>query len=88
MPHKWRDVAHHVIYEAYPDADLLPIDPPEQGQPIRAFIRRCGRDVGDGLFLFMCEEANDEIDAAEYVHRLERAILDIEAVKAAFEATL
>jgi hypothetical protein len=82
---KWRASAARIIYQAYPDQDLLPIDPPERGETIRAFADGA-LDAGDTLFLFLCREAGDDCnDAAEYVRRLDRAINDIEHVRAAFE---
>jgi hypothetical protein len=81
---KWRESAARIIYQAYPDQDLLPIDPPRRGETIRAFADRA-QDAGDTLFLFLCREAGDDCnDAAEYVRRLDRAISDIEHVRAAF----
>ena len=80
---KWRASAARIIYEAYPDQDLLPIDPPQRGETIRAFAARA-QDAGDTLFLFLCREASDDIGAAEYVARLDRAINDLEQVRAAF----
>jgi len=67
----WRSVAAGVIYGAYPDSDLLPIDPPAEGETIGGFAVRA-EDAGDTLFLFLCREANDDIDAEEYLNRLDR----------------
>jgi len=83
---KWRDKAARIIYEAYPDQDLLPIDPPQRGETTRAFAARA-QEAGDTLFLFVCREASDDIGAAEYVARLDRAINDVEQVRAAFART-
>lgn len=80
---KWSETAAKVIYEAYPDCDVLPIEPPRPGETIREFKIRA-EDAGDTLFLFLCREADDDIDAREYVARLDRAIRDIQAVKEAF----
>ena len=80
---KWRHSAARIIYQAYPDQDLLPIDPPQRGETIRAFAARA-QDAGDTLFLFLCREASDDIGPAEYVARLDRALNDIEYVRAAF----
>jgi hypothetical protein len=81
---KWRENAARIIYEAYPDQDSLPIDPPQRGETIRVFADRA-QDAGDTLFLFLCREAGDDCsDAAEYVRRLDRAINDLEQVRAAF----
>ncbi len=38
-------------------------------------------EAGDTLFLFLCREADDDIDAGEYLRRLDRAITDIEHVR-------
>lgn len=76
-----------ILYESYPDSDLLPIDPPRFGETISDFSVRA-EQAGDTLFLFLCREANDdgEITTPEYLNRLERAIGDIESVRDAFSA--
>ena len=79
----WRQRAARLIYAAYPDQDLLPIDPPQPGETIRAFASRA-EAAGDTLFLFLCREADDEIDTDEYVARLDRALRDIASVRDAF----
>lgn len=83
---KWRNRVARIIYRAYPDHDLLPVDPPRAGEPIRSFAARA-QVVGDGLFLFLCQEADDDIGPTEYVARLDRAINDIEQVRAALART-
>ena len=83
----WRAIAAQTIYRAYPDSDLLPIDPPAAGETIDDFTRRA-EAAGDTLFLFLCREANDEIDVEEYLDRLDRAQRDIEAVRDAFDTLL
>jgi hypothetical protein len=80
---RWTTTAPRIIYDAYPDQDLLPIEPPKPDETIGAFKLRA-EDAGDTLFLFLCREADDEIDASEYVARLNQASRDIEAVRAAF----
>ena len=80
---QWSTIAARILYEAYPDCDLLPIEPPHPGEPIGAFARRA-EQAGDTLFLFLCREANDDIDADEYQQRLDRALRDIEHVHHAF----
>ena len=67
----WRKHVAQVIYRAYPDSDLLPVDPPMAGETIGDFAVRA-EGAGDTLFLFLCREANDDIDADEYLHRLDR----------------
>ncbi|MFQ5502216.1 MAG: hypothetical protein ACE5EQ_07925 [Phycisphaerae bacterium] len=79
---EWRTVAAQTLYHGYPDSDLLPIEPPGSGQPIDAFKHQA-EAAGDTLFLFLCREAADDIDALEYLNRLDRAVRDIEAVHAA-----
>ncbi len=79
----WREIAAEVIYEAYPDSDLLPIEPPRPGETISDFSVRA-EQAGDTLFLFLCREADEEIDTPEYLARLARAIGDIEWVRDAF----
>ncbi len=80
-----------IIYQTYPDSDLLPIEPPRPGETIDDFSDRAA-DAGDTLFLFLCREATDLIDrdddicVAEYLNRLTLAIGDIEAVRDAFQA--
>ena len=80
----WRAIAAKVIYQAYPDSDLLPVDPPMAGETIGDFAVRA-EGAGDTLFLFLCREANDDIDVEEYLDRLDRAQRDIEQVLEAFE---
>jgi len=79
----WRAIAAQTIYRAYPDSDLLPIDPPALGETIDDITQRA-EAAADTLFLFLCREANDEIDVEEYLDRLDRAQRDIEAVHDAF----
>jgi hypothetical protein len=80
---EWQLLAPVVIYAAYPHADLLPIEPPRPGESIREFKLRAER-AGDTLFLFLCREADDEIDVQEFLNRLDRAAADIESVRSAF----
>ena len=79
----WRAIAAQIIYHAYPDGDLLPIDPPAAGETTAGLSVRA-ENAGDTLFLFLCREANEDIDAEEYLHRLDRALRDIEQVHDAF----
>jgi hypothetical protein len=83
---KWRHRAARIIYRAYPDQDLLPVDPPQAHETIRDFAARA-EQAGDTLFLFLCQEADDDIGPTEYVARLDRAINDIEQVRAALART-
>ena len=81
----WSETIPRILYDAYPDQDLLPIEPPHPGELIGAFARRA-EQAGDTLFLFLCREADDEIDAEEYLKRLDRAMRDIDAVRVACHA--
>ena len=80
---EWSGTVPRILYEAYPDQDLLPIEPPRPGETIAEFKRRA-EEAGDTLFLFLCREADDEIDAVEYVTRLDRTMRDISSVRDAF----
>ncbi len=80
---RWATTAPRILYESYPDQDLLPIEPPKSSETISQFKLRA-EDAGDTLFLFLCREADDEIDAEEYIARLDRAARDIEAVRLGF----
>jgi len=79
----WSETAPQVIYEAYPDHDVLPIEPPKSSETIGQFAYRA-ENAGDTLFLFLCREADEEIDAHVYMARLDRAISDIQSVRGAF----
>ena len=84
---KWQDIAPQIIYHGYPEADLLPIEPPKPSERIGTFKLRA-EDAGDTLFWFLCREADDEIDADEFLRRLDRAITDIEQVRGAVVASI
>lgn len=83
----WRSAAAQIIYHAYPDSDLLPTEPPNPGESIATFKTQA-ENAGDTLFLFLCREADDEIDPQEYLDRLDRAINDIEHVRGALDEML
>ncbi len=87
----WGKLATKMIYENYPDCDLLTIAPPGKNELIWHFEERIsrhtrhGHECGDTLFVFLCREATEDgLGIDEYVARLDRAIADIEAVKAGF----
>ena len=81
----WRMNAAKGIYQAYPHSDLLSIDSPREGETICDFAVRA-KNAGDTLFLFLCCEANEDIDGQEYLRRLDRALNDIGQVRNAFLA--
>ena len=53
------------------------------GENIGDFAVRA-EGAGDTLFLFLCREANDDLDVEEYRNRLYCAVRDIEQVYDAF----
>jgi len=78
-----------IIYDAYPSADLLPIDPDQDCRSLRALLSKVtGENIGDGLFKFMVVEiiegGDSTLDGA--IRALERAKADIEAVLQALRA--
>ena len=78
--------AAKTIYNAYPGNDLLPLERPKGAETLEAIVRRPDNYGGnaDTLFLFLCREASGVENAEEYCDRLDRAILDIQAVRDAF----
>ena len=52
------------IYDAYPDSDLLAIEPPKENETFAAYKKRVGGNkgvlaCGDTLFAFLLFEAQD-----------------------------
>ena len=78
-----------IIYDAYPHADLLPIDPERDCGSLQTLLARVtGENIGDGLFKFMVVEiiegGESTLDGATRV--IERAREDVEAVLQALQA--
>ena len=53
------------IYDAYPESDLLALEPPEENETFAAYRKRMGGNksilaCGDTLFAFLLFEAADE----------------------------
>ncbi len=72
-----------IVYDAYPHADLLPIDPEQDCRTLQALLARVtGENIGDSLFKFMVVEiiegGDSTLDGAIQV--LKQAKADIEAV--------
>ena len=72
-----------IIYDAYPHADLLPIDPDQDCRNLQTLLSKVtGENLGDGLFKFMIVEiiegGESTLDGATRV--MERAREDTEAV--------
>ena len=78
-----------IIYDAYPHADLLPIDPERDCGSLQTLLARVtGENIGDGLFKFMVVEIVEggESNLAGAIQVLERAREDVEAVLQALQA--
>ena len=82
MPQKEINIAR-IIYDAYPHADLLPIDPDQDCRNLQTLLSKVtGENIGDGLFKFMVieiiEGGESTLDGA--IRVIERASEDVEAV--------
>ena len=80
-----------VIYDAYPHADLLPIDPEQDCRSLQELLAKVtGENIGDGLFKFMVVEivegGESTLDGA--IRVMERAREDVEAVLQALHAAV
>ena len=72
-----------IIYDAYPHADLLPIDPEQDCRTLQTLLARVtGENIGDSLFKFMVVEIVEggESTLAGAIRVLDRAREDVEAV--------
>ena len=78
---EWSRTIPRIIYQTFPDSDLLPIDPPKTGETIDEFSASARTQHCDLLFQHICEEAWAVDDAREYLALLDRAILDILSVR-------
>ena len=72
-----------VIYDTYPNADLLPIDPDKDCRSLQELLAKVtGENIGDGLFRFIVVEivegGKSTVDGA--IRVIERAREDVEAV--------
>ena len=68
------------IYDAYPNSDLLPIDP--DTVTLDELV-----DCGDTLFLFLCRElTEEEVSLSEAADRAYRAVEDCQKVADALAA--
>jgi len=79
-----------IIYDAYPHADLLPIDAEQDCRTLKTLLSKVTNEkIGDGLFTFIVVEivegGESNLDGA--IRVLERAEADIEAVLSALQAT-
>ena len=72
-----------VIYDAYPNADLLPIDPEQDCRSLHDLLAKVTTEtIGDGLFKFIVVEIVEggESSLNGAVRVTERAREDVEAV--------
>ena len=72
-----------IVYDAYPHADLLPIDPERDCRSPRDLLARVtGENIGDGLFSFMVVEIIEggESTLNGAIRVMEQAKADVEAV--------
>ena len=77
-----------VIYNAYPHADLLPIDTEQDCRNLKTLLAKVTADnIGDGLFRFIVVEIVDgsESTVEGAIRVMERAREDIEAVLQALQ---
>jgi len=78
-----------IIYDAYPHADLLPIDPKQDCCSLQDLLAKViGKNIGDSLFRFIVVEivegGESTLDGA--IRVLEQAREDVEAVLQALRA--
>jgi len=77
-----------VIYNAYPHADLLPIDPEQDCRNLKTLLAKVtAENIADGLFRFIVVEiiegGESTLDGA--IRVMERARDDVEAVLQALQ---
>ena len=78
-----------IIYDAYPHADLLPIDPEHDCRNLQTLLSKVNSEnIGDGLFRFIVVEiiegGESTLDGA--IRVMERAREDVETVLQALYA--
>jgi len=72
-----------IVYDAYPHADLLPIDSERDCRSLQDLLAKVtGENIGDGLFTFMVVEIIEggESTLNGAIRVLEQAKADVEAV--------
>jgi hypothetical protein len=78
-----------IVYDAYPHADLLAIEPDRDCRSLESLLTRVTKEnIGDGLFTFMVIEIVEggESTLAGAIRVLEQAKADVEAVLQALRA--
>ena len=81
--HKCNINIARVIYDAYPNADLLPVEPEQDCMNLKILLAKVtNENIGDSLFKFIvveiAEGGEGSIDGA--IRVLKQARLDVEAV--------
>jgi hypothetical protein len=77
-----------IIYDAYPHADLLPIDAERDCRSLQSLLAKVtSENIGDGLFTFMVVEIIEggESTFNGAIRVLERAKADVQAVLQALQ---
>jgi len=72
-----------IVYDAYPHADLLPVDPEQDCRSLQNLLKKVSTEnVGDGLFKFLVVEIVEggEATVEGAIRVLEQAKGDVEAV--------
>jgi rubrerythrin len=83
MPKSSETNLARIIYEAYPDSDLLPIDPEQHCRSLDDLLERVTtQDIGDTLFKFLVTEIVEggEGTLEGAIRILKRARKDVDAV--------
>jgi hypothetical protein len=77
------------VYDSYPGADFLAVDPPHVDESFHDYINRQGkhrlRTCGDTLFAFLLFELADAGNREDAVRMLNTALNDIVAVRSHIE---
>lgn len=77
-----------IVYDAYPPADLLPIDPEQDCHSLQSLLASVtGENIGDSLFKFIVVEIIEGGDSTlnGAIRVLEQARADMEAVLRALQ---
>ncbi len=72
-----------IVYDCYPHADLLPIDPEQDCRTLQTLLAKVtGENIGDSLFKFIVVEIIEGGDSTlnGAIRVLEQAKADVEAV--------
>ena len=83
MPKNKKPNIARIVYDAYPQSDLLPIDPEKDCSSLQTLLAKVStEDIGDGLFRFLIieivEGGESTLDGA--IHVVKQARNDVDAV--------